>query len=140
LPPAELLAFLLDVEQDLGRVRTEKNAPRIIDLDVLLYDDLVIGYEATGEQGGPPLQGDAGEQGSSPRQGDAGGKRVSPLLVLPHPRLHERRFVLAPLAEIAPDLMHPVLKRTIRDLAASLESNEQVELAERNWLSQQRNT
>ena len=128
LPPEELLSFLLAVEQELGRVRTAKNAPRTIDLDLLLYDDLVIGYEATGGHGGSPLQD------------EVGGQRVLPLLVLPHPRLHERRFVLAPLAEIAPDLMHPVLKRAIRDLAASLESNEQVEIAERNWFLQQRNT
>jgi 2-amino-4-hydroxy-6-hydroxymethyldihydropteridine diphosphokinase len=52
---------------------------------------------------------------------------------VPHPRLHERRFVLAPLLEIAPNLVHPVLNRTIRDLAASLEDRERAELVETDW-------
>src|SRR5262249_13156096 len=65
----ELMRFLLEVEQFLGRVRQERDGPRTIDLDVLLYGDLV---------------------------------QQSADLTLPHPRMHERRFVLAPLAEIAP--------------------------------------
>src|SRR3954471_8283305 len=68
LPPDELLHALLAVEQKFGRVRTEKDGPRTLDLDLLLYDDLV---------------------------------RPGPDPVVPHPRLHERRFVLAPLAEVA---------------------------------------
>jgi len=99
-PPAELLSLLLATEHDLGRVRSAKNAPRTIDIDLLFYGDLVLESED---------------------------------LAVPHPRLHERRFVLAPLAEIAPDLMHPVLGRSIQELADTLESDERVERLAGVW-------
>ncbi|MBS1188434.1 MAG: 7,8-Dihydro-6-hydroxymethylpterin-pyrophosphokinase [Rhodocyclaceae bacterium] len=72
--PQELLETLLGLENCFGRVRLERNGPRTLDLDLLLYEDLVLD---------------------------------SPALILPHPRLHLRAFVLAPLAEIAPDLAIP---------------------------------
>jgi 2-amino-4-hydroxy-6-hydroxymethyldihydropteridine diphosphokinase len=74
LEPRALLDALLAVERTRGRVREFANAPRTLDLDLLLYDDLAL---------------------------------RTPGLVLPHPRMHERAFVLAPLAEIAPDLVVP---------------------------------
>jgi 2-amino-4-hydroxy-6-hydroxymethyldihydropteridine diphosphokinase len=74
LPPQELLERLLDVEQQLGRVRRERFGPRTIDLDLLLYGDEIV---------------------------------EEPGLTLPHPRLHERRFALEPLAELAPSLVVP---------------------------------
>lgn len=83
LEPAPLLAFLKSIERRLGRQYSFRNAPRPIDLDLLLYDDLALESEA---------------------------------LVLPHPRMHERAFVLAPLADLAPELMHPVLGRSISAL------------------------
>jgi 2-amino-4-hydroxy-6-hydroxymethyldihydropteridine diphosphokinase len=80
-----LLERLLELEQAAGRRRgPERNAPRTLDLDLLLFGDACI---------------------------------ETPGLSLPHPRLHERAFVLVPLAEIAADLVHPRLHVRVRDLA-----------------------
>ena len=82
LTPHALLAALRAIEQRHGRVREFKNAPRTLDLDVLLYGDVCLD-DAT--------------------------------LTLPHPRMHERAFVLAPLAEIAPEVLIPG-RGTVREL------------------------
>jgi 2-amino-4-hydroxy-6-hydroxymethyldihydropteridine diphosphokinase len=87
LSAAELLARLLEIEKEIGRVRREKWGPRLIDLDLLLYDNQIIS---------------------------------EPNLALPHPLLHTRRFVLEPLAQIAPVVVHPLLHKTIRALLAQL--------------------
>lgn len=87
LSPRELLGAILDIEADLGRRRSFANAPRTIDIDVLLYGDYV-------------LQDDD--------------------LAIPHPRMHKRAFVIAPLAEISPDMVHPRLGCAMRDLLAEL--------------------
>jgi 2-amino-4-hydroxy-6-hydroxymethyldihydropteridine diphosphokinase len=86
--PADLLDVLLTIETSLGRVRKERDGPRTIDLDLLLYGDRI---------------------------------HTDAHLTVPHPRLHERLFVLQPLAQLAPGLMHPVLKRSIADLLAELQ-------------------
>lgn len=87
LSPEELLERLQAIETAFGRVRTVKDGPRTIDLDLLLHGDSI---------------------------------REEPRLTLPHPRLHERLFVLEPLAEIAPGLVHPVLDSTVAELRAEL--------------------
>jgi 2-amino-4-hydroxy-6-hydroxymethyldihydropteridine diphosphokinase len=83
LEPALLLNHLKLLEVELGREQSFHWGPRLIDLDILFYDDLVLD---------------------------------SPPLVIPHPRLHERAFVLVPLADVAPDLIHPVLDLPVHEL------------------------
>ncbi len=93
LAPQELLTFAQDVERRLGRVRAIRYGPRTMDVDILLYGDLVVD---------------------------------TPDLQIPHPGIPERAFVLAPLAEIAPDVEHPVLKRPISALLADAPGKETV--------------
>jgi 2-amino-4-hydroxy-6-hydroxymethyldihydropteridine diphosphokinase len=85
--PHDLLQLLLHIERQFGRVRSEPNSPRTLDLDLILYGDRVID---------------------------------SPELTLPHPRMHERAFVLVPLAEIAAGVVHPTLKTPVRELAGAV--------------------
>jgi len=87
LKPDELLILLKKTERAVGRTDTVRWGPRVIDLDILLYDDSVI---------------------------------KTPDLEIPHPRIHEREFVLRPLAEIAPDAVHPVLGKSFQELLEEL--------------------
>jgi 2-amino-4-hydroxy-6-hydroxymethyldihydropteridine diphosphokinase len=88
LPPGELLDTLKNIEKEMGREDPAgKNYPRIIDIDILLYDGLVMETDK---------------------------------LFIPHPRMHEREFVLEPFAEIAPEAVHPALERTVRELYEGL--------------------
>lgn len=87
--PQELLKCFKDIEYRLGRRTGVRYGPRPMDLDILLYDDMVL---------------------------------ETPDLVIPHPRLAERAFVLVPLADLAPDLIHPVLKKTVRELLSGLDT------------------
>lgn len=89
--PHDILHLLLRIEQQFGRVRSEPNSPRTLDLDLILYGDRVIS---------------------------------TPDLTLPHPRMHERDFVLAPLAEIAPEAVQPVFQKTVRELAGAVAKDE----------------
>jgi len=91
--PQQLLTDILELEQQMGRQRTQNKGPRVIDIDILLFGDSVLDTKD---------------------------------LTIPHPALHERRFVLEPLAEIAPDLQHQSLKQTVRKLRDSLPAGQVV--------------
>ena len=91
LDPRALLVYLKKKEDELGRVKNFRNGPRLIDLDILFYDDLIMNEEN---------------------------------LIIPHPRLHQRAFVLMPLADIAPELEHPLIEKTIIELLQDVDTSE----------------
>jgi 2-amino-4-hydroxy-6-hydroxymethyldihydropteridine diphosphokinase len=90
LNPDQLMGVILGIEKKMGRVRTIKNASRIIDIDILFFNEDII---------------------------------VSDLVMVPHIEIPNRKFVLKPLLELAPDYLHPVLKKTIRQLEAETTDN-----------------
>jgi 2-amino-4-hydroxy-6-hydroxymethyldihydropteridine diphosphokinase len=91
LAPEELLRVLHRLEAEAGRVRRERWGPRVIDLDLLLYNGVIL----TGSD-----------------------------VQVPHPEMHRRAFVLAPLAEIAPEAWHPALEKTAAELLAALDNKD----------------
>lgn len=93
LSPFELLDHLKAIEREIGRKKTRRWGPRVIDLDIIFYGDLVISTDS---------------------------------LVIPHPRAHERRFVLEPLLEIEPAAWHPAKNMAVRDICSGLGDSEAI--------------
>jgi 2-amino-4-hydroxy-6-hydroxymethyldihydropteridine diphosphokinase len=132
LSPEEVMAMLHGLEAEFGRVRGEVNAPRTLDLDLIAYGRITAplprGERGRGEGVGNELSEKA-RAGAEPNAATPSNSPDTPLtqpfpprggraLILPHPRAHDRRFVMGPLAEIAPDWRHPVLGETAIDLSA----------------------
>jgi len=90
LEPLDLLAHIKHLETELGRTPTFRYGPRLIDMDILFYDDILL---------------------------------ATPGLEIPHPRLHERAFVLVPLVDLAPDFRHPRLGKTLQELLAQVDTD-----------------
>ncbi len=95
LEPEPLLELLHQIELEFGRRRSQPNAPRPLDLDILDFDGRITSPDAS--------------------------------VVLPHPRMHQRAFVLMPLSEIAPEWRHPVIGDTVSELIAALPDDQFIE-------------
>lgn len=89
----QLMRKILRIEKDMGRVRKEKMGPRVVDIDIIFFDDEVHSIR---------------------------------FITIPHPEMQNRRFVLTPLTEIAPQFEHPVLKKTIAQLLEECPDNSEV--------------
>ena len=100
LEPINLLTALQEIEASLGRRPSFRNAPRLIDIDILLYDNLQV---------------------------------TLPQLVIPHPRMRERAFVLIPLAEIAPLTVEPISGQTIQQLTLNVPGQRVVLVLNSSW-------
>ena len=90
LSPQQLMRNILFIEEKLGRIRTEKNVSRIIDIDILFFNEETI---------------------------------VTKNIIIPHPQIQNRNFVLNPLNELAPELEHPILKKTVNELLLDCDDN-----------------
>ena len=94
LKTRELMRVLHDVEAEFGRVRMKRNEARVLDLDLLAYNDEIINEDG---------------------------------FIVPHPRMHDRAFVLKPLQEVGEGWKHPVLQRFIDDLISNLPKDQEIE-------------
>ena len=107
--PDVLIAHLHDIEAEFGRERPSRWAPRSLDLDLIAYDDQILpSKDVLLQWMDLPLETQ---------------KKIAPdVLIVPHPRMHERSFVLIPLADIVPDWRHPILGKTVREMVEELPS------------------
>jgi 2-amino-4-hydroxy-6-hydroxymethyldihydropteridine diphosphokinase len=96
--PEQLMAEILTMEAQMGRRRIQNKGPRSIDIDILLFESVVM---------------------------------ASPSLTIPHPAMQQRRFVLEPLVEIAPEAWHPVLGHSVRELLEALPAGQSVRRVEK---------
>jgi 2-amino-4-hydroxy-6-hydroxymethyldihydropteridine diphosphokinase len=103
LTPQQLMTTILGIEEKMGRRRVQKKGPRSIDIDILIF---ATRETVTGEAEDTTID--------------------SPELTIPHPAMQQRRFVLEPLAEIAPQLLHSTLKKTIGELLDALPAGQTV--------------
>ena len=93
IEPPDLLTILQAIQQQAGRTKGGvRFGPRVLDLDIIFYDHLVM---------------------------------KTPALEIPHPRMHKRRFVLQPICDIDPDIVHPLLNMPVKSLLKQLDDNEQ---------------
>ena len=115
LPEERLIDELHAIEAEFGREREQRWGQRTLDLDLLAAGDAVLPDLATYQSWQDlPLE--------------AQKKQSPPQLILPHPRMHERAFVLVPLAEIAPDWCHPVLGQAVTEMLANLPQDDVAEV------------
>jgi 2-amino-4-hydroxy-6-hydroxymethyldihydropteridine diphosphokinase len=93
--PFDLLRLLNDIEEMMGRKRSDKNGPRTIDLDILLFKDMVLD---------------------------------TPLLKIPHPELHNRKFAIIPCIEIEPALIHPIYGKKLEEFLADIGDEQKIKM------------
>lgn len=114
-PASEILQILHGIEEQLGRSRGERWAARVMDLDLLgVGKEVLPNFETHAEWRTLPL--------------DEQMRRAPYGLILPHPRMQERAFVLKPLAEIAPEWIHPVLGTAVKQMLADLPEDQRAEV------------
>jgi 2-amino-4-hydroxy-6-hydroxymethyldihydropteridine diphosphokinase len=94
-----IMQLILSIENKMGRVRTQKNASRVIDIDILFFNDDIID---------------------------------KPRLTIPHPEIQNRKFALIPMNEIAPDHIHPVLKKSIKNLLSTSADRLEVKVSKKS--------
>lgn len=109
-----VLENLHKIESDLGRVRVQRWGGRTLDLDLIAMGDVVR----------PDLATQTAWRDLPPTEQ---GLRAPDRLILPHPRLQDRAFVLVPLADVAPDWVHPILQKSVQEMLKGLSA---VEIAE----------
>jgi 2-amino-4-hydroxy-6-hydroxymethyldihydropteridine diphosphokinase len=110
LSPRQLMTAILRIEEEMGRKRVQKKGPRSIDIDILIFVSQI-----------------ADEIADTIME--------SKELTIPHPAMQQRRFVLEPLVEIAPELLHPILKKTISELRDVLPAGQAVQRIRRSEIA-----